>query len=292
MFTKSLHAPADLRGMSSTPDHPTISARAPHALTRSRCFTASALAAVLILAGAASPLVAQTTVVHGRVDDAISRTPLAAVTVFSTDSVHAAVTDSTGRFVLRVPAGEPVEVLVERVGYQTMWFRLPRGAEERRSVLLLEPAPIELQGIDVVGESAVSEALEGLERRRNAFPGAVSAFDRARLERLAPVGSVWDFLRREAPYAYPCSSSMSGLCSRESRGRRSVLFAPSQDHVTLCLDGRDSWIDEVAGMDIEAVALIEVYRHGRGGIRVYTPGYITSRARRGRTIATPLEFGC
>lgn len=257
-----------------------------------RCITRGALVAVLALAGVPTLVVAQVAVIHGRVDDAISRMPLADATVFSADSTHAAVTDSTGLFVIRVPAGDSLEVLVERVGYQTTWFRLPEGAEERRSILLLEPAPIELEGIDVVGESAVTDMLEGLERRRNAFPGAVSTFDRTRLERLAPIGSVWDFLRREASYVYPCRSSLSGLCSRERRGRRSVLFAPSQDDVILCLDGRDSWIDEVAGMDIESVALIEIYRHGRGGIRVYTPGYITTRARRGHTVAMPLEFGC
>lgn len=276
----------------SGPDLSRANACGTSASTWPRHVIGSALAAVVVVAGAPLPVVAQVTVIHGRVDDAISRVPLADVTVFSADSIHAAVTDSTGLFVIRIPADDPLEVLVERVGYQTTWFRLPEGAEERRSILLLEPAPIELQGIDVVGESAVTETLEALERRRNAFPGAVSTFDRTRLERLAPVGSVWDFLRREASYAYPCSSSLSGLCSRENRGRRSVLFAPSQDHVTLCLDGRDSWIDELAGMDIESVALIEIYRHGRGGIRVYTPGYITSRARRGRTTATPLEFGC
>lgn len=160
------------------------------------------------------------------------------------------------------------------------------------SVLLLEPAPIELQGMEVLGESAVSKTLEGLERRRNAFPGVVRAFDRARLEELAPFGSVWDFVRRQAPYVYPCATSMSGLCSRENRGARSVMFAPSQSPVMLCLDGRASWLDELSGLAITSVALVEVYRHGRGGVRVYTPGYIASEARRGRTVAMAHALGC
>ena len=252
------------------------------------------IAVALLLTAAPAPVAAQATVIQGRVEDALSRIPLPDVTLFSADSSRAAVTDSMGAFVLRLPAEAPLTVLVERVGYQTSWFHLPESAAERRAVLRLEPEPIELQGIEIVGESAVTETLEALERRRNGYFGAVSAFDRLRLEELAGFGTVSDFVRREAHYAYPCHQSASGLCSLERRGRRSIPLPPTQRHVRVCLDGRESWLAELDALDIESVALVEIYRRGRGGIRVYTPGFITAMARRGRTIssASPPEYGC
>ena len=75
-----------------------------------------------------------------------------------------------------------------RIGYLPDRFDLEEEAPSRIVVLLLEPSPVELEGITAVDEAALTVLVEELERRRNAYPSAVSVFDRAGLERFAPMG--------------------------------------------------------------------------------------------------------
>lgn len=251
------------------------------------------LGASALLAVAAPAASAQSVVVRGRVEDAEWREPLEGVLVFAPDSSSAVLTDSLGRFSLLMPSGGPFTVRAERLGYRPDEFELGEGAPSRVSVLLLQAAPVELAGVEVVTESAVSEVLRDLRRRRNAYLGAVSVFDRVQLDRLAPFGTVWDFVRRRTFQVYECFDALSGLCTRE-RGRRSLRFGPREIPVRVCIDGRDSWgaVAEMRSLDIESVAMVELYSYGRGGIRIYTPGYIASSARAGRNIAPFGDFGC
>lgn len=250
------------------------------------------LGAVIVLS-VAPPAIAQTVVIRGRVEDAVSRRPLAEVTVFSSDSATTALTDSSGSFALRVSSAHPITLLAERTGYLPDRFDLPESAPFRTAVLLLEPEPIQLEGIRVVGESAVKEVTGDLARRRNAYPKSVSAFDQTQLKRLGRIGSVWDFVRRRAFRVYECNISLSGLCAREGRGNQSVLLT-SEIQVRVCIDGNETWgaVAELRSLDIGSVSLVEIYRDGRDGIHVYTPEYITTTARTGRRIATPVEYGC
>lgn len=137
----------------------------------------------------------------------------------------------------------------------------------------------------------MTKVLEDLKRRRNAYFGAVTAFDRVQLERVAQVGTVWDFIRQRTFQVSQCSSALSGLCA-QSLGSRGLRRGTQEIPVRVCIDGRESWgaVIELNSLDIGSVALVEVYSYGRGGIRVYTPGYLVARAR--RAIVTPLEFGC
>lgn len=249
-----------------------------------------AASALLCLASRAE---AQAVVVRGRVEDAEWREPLAGVRVTSVDSSASVLTDSLGRFSLLMRPDGPFAVLAERLGYAPDRFELGAGAPSRISVLRLEPAPVELEGVEVVTESALSEVLRDLRRRRNAYFGPVSVFDRVQLERYAPFGTAWDFIRRQTMQVYECMNALSGLCTRE-RGRRSLRSGPRELHVRVCIDGRDSWgaVAELNSLDIESVAMIEIFGHGRGSIRVYTPGYISSSARSGRNIAAFGDFGC
>jgi len=72
-------------------------------------------------------------------------------------------------------------------------FDLGPDAPSKISVFLLEPAPFVLEGINVVGEAALTELLDDLKSRRNAYLGAVTVFDRARLTRFGAGGSALDF---------------------------------------------------------------------------------------------------
>jgi len=229
-------------------------------------------------------------VVMGRVEDAVSRVPVVAARVVAPDST-AVFTDSLGTFAILVRRDVPLEVTVEQYGYQFQRFELGDDAPTRISVLLLEPAVIELEGISVVEESALERTFRRLERRRNAYPGAVAAYDRERLARFAGAGTAWDFVNMRF-LVFRCSVGRSGLCVR-GRGRTPQNpFA--EDPVRVCVDGWESWaaVSELSSLDMSIVALVEIYGRGRGGIRIYTAGYIASSASADRNIALPFGFGC
>jgi hypothetical protein len=242
---------------------------------------------------AAAPLSGQVgVVIHGRVEDASSREPIAGARVSSDNSSAVHFTDSGGAFAIVIDAGESFTVYVEQYGYLSQRFDLPDEAPSNISVLLLEPDPIELDGINVTAESSVTELFRELRSRRNSYEGSVMAFDRAQLGRFAPVGTAWDFISQRVSDLFECSDARSGLC-RSGRGR-SFQNPNPEVPVLVCVDGWESWgaISELANLDIQSVALIEVYGRGRGGIRVYTGWYLSSLARTGRLMATPLAWGC
>src|SRR5690606_10323771 len=87
------------------------------------------------------------------------------------------------------------------------------------------------------------------------------------------------------------SNKRSGLCTY---GGMSLSGTPIEYGVQVCIDAWESWaaISELESMDIRSVALIEIYSRGAAGVRVYTSRYLLSMASRGRTISTPLSFGC
>lgn len=247
-----------------------------------------------------SPAAAQV-VVNGRVEDAYARTPLVGARVQAPDST-AVYTDSLGAFTLSIQRSAALFVRVEQYGYEAQRFDLPPEATSRVSVLLLEPIAFELEAISVVTESALADVLRALRGRRNSYRGSVQAFDRARLERFAPVGSAWDFVvQRTSGNLHECdpwaldfqrwNGVRSGLCVR---GRGSFNDPSPEIPVLVCVDGWESWgaISELESLDIRNVALVEVYSRGAGGVRVYTAPYLASLASRGRRTVTPLGFGC
>jgi hypothetical protein len=246
--------------------------------------------ALLVILG--RPLAAQVgVVVNGRVEDASTRDPVAGARVLAMDSSSVVLTDSVGRFAILISHDLPLSVYVEQFGYRSEQFDLDERAPRSLSVLLLEPAPIELPEIQVVEESALSKVFRDLRGRRNAYQGSVFAFDRTRLERYGG-GSAYDFVRMRAPRVYECSTGLSGLCMR---GRARTIQDPYPEvPVLICVDGWTSWgaVGELVSLDMQSVSLIEIYSQGLGGIRIYTAAYLTHSARTGRNIALPLGFGC
>ncbi|MGE0159334.1 MAG: hypothetical protein AB7T31_07955 [Gemmatimonadales bacterium] len=238
-------------------------------------------------------------VLRGRVEDASARTPIAGARVVAPDST-AVFTDSLGVFSIVVPEGDSLFVRVAQYGYIFQRFDLPPEAPSRLSVLLLEPDAIELEGIDVVAESSVDRLLNSLRSRRNASPTPVQAFDRARLDELAPAGSVWDFVstrsRMRECDAFPRTRFGNGGQTLQEWWRaRSGLCGPGGGAVLVCIDGWDSWaaISELSSMDIRSVALVEIFGGRRGGaIRVYTARYLLSVASKGNTLYFDNSNGC
>jgi hypothetical protein len=244
------------------------------------------LPAAMTMLFSVAPLGAQIgPVLHGRVEDASSRQPIAGARVLSVDSSVVVFTDSVGTFAIQLPAGGPLTLRVEQYGYLIEQFDLPDEAPSRISVLLLQPDPIELAGIEVeiMEETQVEAVLSSLRNRRNAYSGGVTAFDRRRLARLAPTGSAWDFVRQQVPYLLECHMAWSGVCLRLPGDVAPLPDEPEvvvQDltPVAVCIDRWESTaaVTELQMLDIGSVALVEVFRRGLGGIRVYTPGYIAS----------------
>ncbi|MQA89918.1 MAG: hypothetical protein GEU90_06760 [Gemmatimonas sp.] len=232
-------------------------------------------------------------VLQGRVEDASTRQPVESARVLSTDSSSTVLTDALGSFTIELPTDENLSLQVERIGYVAQRFELPQESLSRVSVLLLEPAAVELQGVTVMAEQAIEVLQRNLYRRRNFYPGAMRAFDRAWLDRFAPIGSVFDLVRQRIPRMFPCDSDPSQMCPR---GRAPTFQNPFPTRtLTVCIDGRKSIapIPELDILPIDAVALVELY--GRSGVKVYTAGWMISRARTGRTSVmpdTPFGLSC
>ena len=240
-----------------------------------------------------SPVSAQVgVVIHGRVEDAVSREPVPGARVFPPDSFSVVFTNSLGTFYIPVPAERPLAIQVERLGYLSDRFDLEEDAPSRISILLLEPSPIELAGITVVDEAALTVLVERLEERRNAYPFAMSAFDRARLERFAPMGTVLDFVRTRKPLIRGCYTQPAEMCV-PGRGRTFRNLCP-ENRVLVCVDGFRSLspFGELGNLPIQSVALIELYGSRGDQVRVYTVQWMLSRVRNGRTRVTPLHWGC
>lgn len=227
-------------------------------------------------------------VVHGRVEDAQSREPVAGARVVTGDSTAAVLTDSLGAFAVLIRAGTPLSLRVEQFGYVVQTFALDERAPSGISVLLLEPAPFELEEVAVVEESAITELLGDLRARRNFLWG--TALDRAQLERYGSA-TTWDVVRTRAPMLFECNEGPSGLCAR---ARASSFANPFRGvPVLVCVDGWTSWgaVSELDNLAVRDVALLEVFGMGRGGIRVYTPRYLATTARRGIQVS-PFATSC
>lgn len=230
-------------------------------------------------------------VIYGRVEDADSRDPVEGARVLSPDSSSVVYTDSLGSFAVLLPAGGPFVVEVARLGYLSQRFALDEDAPSRLSVLLLEPAPIAIEGITVEVQSELSELVQNLERRRNAYAHAMSAFDRADLDRLASVGSIADFVHRRVPRLRPCSSDPFHMCGP---GRPNFRGPHPRVPVTICLNGRVAFFEELEALPSDLVVLVEIYGGGMRPKRVsvYTRRWMISSARKGRTNVTPYIMGC
>jgi hypothetical protein len=251
-----------------------------------KCTACSLLAGPALILLFVAPSYGQVPVaLMGRVEDASTREPVSGARVFSSDSTEAVLTDSLGAFVLRLSSGDSLAVQVEAMGYVTESFDLPRESLSRPSILLLEPAAIELQGLTVIAEQAIEVLQNNLRNRRNAYWGSMRAYDRSWLDRFAPTGSAYDLLREKMVGSFPCPDDSMELCfrSRSVTIRTGDVYPPAK--ITVCLDGRNAIAAELFSILIDDIALFEIY--GRQGVKVYTQDWTLWSARNGRTSVMP-----
>lgn len=250
-------------------------------------------------------------IIHGRVQDAASGEAVAGALVIAGDSTNAVFTDWLGNFAIELHRSTRYVLHADQFGYEPTTFELPESAALESSLLQLEPAPITLEGITVVDESALSALADGMKGRRNAYSGLVSVLDRDRIVTLGG-GSAFDLVRRRWPLAYECAAAFGDLC-RRVRDREGQLL--------VCIDERRSFGHAVSELDeipIESLALAEFYGptvgfglYGGGGafstgaspfsagrtyqagqVRIYTRQWIVSTAGRRTRTLFPAAFGC
>lgn len=229
-------------------------------------------------------------VLHGRVEDAASREPIVGARVFLADSSSVAYSDSLGTFGIPVPESGPFTLWAEQFGYLSQRFDLGEDAPSQLSVLRLEPAPIEIEGITAEAEAALTRLVRGMKSRRYAAKGSVTAVDRADLERYAPA-TLLELIRARWPTIRRCASDDTQLCVP---GRGRTMNNPSPEgRVLICVDAWTSLfpVIELDAVPVQSAGLVEIYR-GEHQVRVYTPDWLLSRAETGRTHVLPLWMGC
>ena len=227
----------------------------------------------LLFTGSAAAQVG-TVQLSGRVLDATSRTPILGAIVMPLGSTAGYVTDSLGRFELRVPPHpEGYELIVEQLGYASLDVRLPAEAPENFYTVNLSPNPIALEGLEVL--------VDRFERRRRFFQGPVRVVDQRRLLRSA--GTTFDIVRREVPFARLCSGSLQELCAYR-RGQ--------QIRIELCIDEAPAYggLDQLEQYDPAELYMVEVFDQGRE-VRVYTRWFVDRALRETRRLQ-PLSWGC
>ena len=246
-----------------------------------------------------APLAAQDisgrAVLYGRAVDAVTREPIQGARLVAADSSWSTLSDAQGNFYLVLPRGDVLSVITEAFGYRPQRFDLTADAAARLAVFLLEPAPVEIEGVGVVDEAAVVTLQRNLQERRAAYPYSVIALDRTMLDRFR-AASAYDVIRTRIPRASPCRRDPSALCVP---GRaRSFSSRDPERLVTVCVDGWRSVgsIAELETLPIESVSLVEIYQGPEGSsgsqVRVYTAMWMVTRASAGRTRVPPLMMGC
>ncbi|MFP3948087.1 MAG: carboxypeptidase-like regulatory domain-containing protein [Longimicrobiales bacterium] len=216
----------------------------------------SFMAAGLLLA-ADPPLQAQEAedpAVTGRVLDARSGAPIRGAFVGLHPAHEGVLTDSTGHFRLPVSVSPPYDLVAEQLGYSDGRMTISAAEVDSGVELRIEPDPVALEELEVVTERYV--------RERNAYPGAVSAYDQDFMLS-QPGQTAFDVAVRRARLR-PCAPASDEEWCAVSRGQ----LVPARvyvDEIPVAWDGVNALRDYHAG----EIYLLEVYGFGRV-IRVLT----------------------
>jgi len=256
------------------------------------------LLAMLVVAPA--PLTArqtpQTTDVTGTIVDARTRDPIAGAVVRFPRANRYTLTGDDGTFILRDVSPGVHEVFIHRIGYREQGYRFT-VEPGRHYELELEPAPILLDGVEVVvGEDPAHEILDRAARSRAmGSPGGNpifwSTWNRDAIEEAGfddPMG----FLTKGPPRIVirPCVGlglPADRLCVSPPFGGMRPLWAGGEGRVwggrggagrmvTVFLDDRPMGpLEHLESFPMDLVHRVETYGdRGEQAIRLYTEGYL------------------
>jgi hypothetical protein len=222
--------------------------------------------------GAASAVAAQGTQkidVTGVVVDRATGAPIVGAAVSVNDG-NTLVTDRDGRFRARGVRAGTVRFDVSQLGYADLADTREIRADAQAIRLELQPNPVMLQAIEVIGDR--------LRARRNSIPYSVRAFDVAQL---ATSGhwDAFDFIRSRM-IATACRPDVHGSWCIRRRGQ----WVRPQVYVD---DARFfGGLDVLEGWPVDDLYLVEVIANG-AQVRIYTKRFAQLLAS-GRTRLSPV----
>jgi hypothetical protein len=221
----------------------------------------------ILLTLAATSLTAQqadTTTVKGIVVDGLTGRPVPGALVSVQAFDWAVVSREDGRFTLpRVPVGRTT-LEFNQLGYADLVLTATVAPAMAALRVELQPQPVVLEGIKVMADR--------FERRRNATPVAVQAYD-SRTLRFAPY-NVLDFLRYKA--LVPLTPCGPGAMDNNCIWWRGRIIQP---RVVVDEFPMFAGLDMLESMPASMIYLVEVYQRGRQ-IRVYTNNFMERVGRR------------
>lgn len=211
---------------------------------------------------------------YGRILDAASGAPVFAATVRTQGAGTAYLTDTLGLFVLEVEAADEYVLTASQLGYRNALVTLPATAPREFTTLLLEPDPIELEGLQIV--------VDRFERRRRLYVGNVRVLNEAQLQQ-APALSAWDVVQLNVPSVQQCNDDALAICALR-RGRL--------QRIAVCIDEERAWggatdLERYFASDLYAVEVLDMGRE----VRVYTREFMADLIESGRNL-TPLAWAC
>jgi hypothetical protein len=262
---------------------PCIEVGAAHNLGRmKRILPSAALLIVAAWVGLVPPVSGQDTVppvsgpqmvrLYGRILDAATAQPVYGASVRPGMGGRGHVTDTLGLFVLELPAADEYLLTAGQMGYQMAVITLPATAPAEFTTVLLEPNPMELEGLEVL--------VDRFARRRSFYPESVRVLDQAQLLR-TPAVSAFDLLLAQVPQAWLCGTN--SVCV-PNRGRART--------VEICVDQEPVWagVIELERYSATDLYMVEVLDRGHS-VRFYTMRFMERMMNSGKNLE-PLSWGC
>jgi hypothetical protein len=193
---------------------------------------------VLALGSAPPPAWSQSAgTLEGRVEDARTGAPVPEVYVSIPSLRRGAFTGAAGEFRLtELPAGTH-RVSFRRVGYaETERTLVVSGEGAEVHVVVLEPSPVEVDGLVVVGGRRVPPRMEPFERRRLRPMGSARFMDREELERHAN-RDLRDVIRTFSGAQITPSTYSAFLSSNRSQAAGALRGPPRPCYAQVFMDG-------------------------------------------------------
>ncbi|MDX1568301.1 MAG: carboxypeptidase-like regulatory domain-containing protein, partial [Longimicrobiales bacterium] len=167
--------------------------------------------------------------VTGRVVDARSGAPVRGAFVGLHPAEEGVLTDSAGVFRLPVSVSPPYDLVAEQLGYSDGRVAVSAAEAEAGVEIRIEPDPVALEELEVVTERFA--------RERNAYAGAVSAYDQEFM--LSQPGQTAFDVAVQRARLRPCAPSSAEEWCAVSRGQ----LVPARvyvDEIPVAWDGVNS----------------------------------------------------
>ncbi len=220
-------------------------------------------------------------VLYGQVVDAQSREPIASAEVQITSLQRTVLTDASGRFLFSDVAPGSYEVVVQRIGYQSVTEVWEVGAAPKALSVELEPDPVLLEGIRITQSR--------LHNRMNAVGMSTRVVTKHVLAH-SPAPNVEELLKAHAGLRPVLCYSL--LEPRFNRGGCHMVRGQPTP-VMVCIDERSApgGMEDLKSYRPWEVERIEIYGGGRH-VKVYTTQFLEWAAKQRYTPMPYVPYSC